>query len=396
MQRPSEMEKDISVAMKSTERLHEQAFARQVERQKPELDQNDLLTSPAPETAAPGHGGLQLQSAEKALESDGESVCQLVKTENGSATATHREERGCEALLPAPARDDDGALRFLPVENLTETFQYVPTVAQCHLRAVCAGWNGILTSTSAKRLLYIQSPAEMRFEKCSSFDCAGTADVSARSCWSNRAVGVVGGLNYGAKMRLELFAGDVRLHLATQGRTEKELLGNLVLKDVDCCFFPFRFADFISLLRDVFNSLAAMCHSLTVKNFTCEIVDNERDGCVPITIRIPFGQMSHGRRLTLADWYNMIEQACPLLDDQQKTLVSTTLKECEQDFLLSFDLKQIRKRQAKDPRKSRRALKLLPFDGSLASIDVNRLTQMVQYLMYCRIMNSKVKLDVDL
>ncbi|XP_055351540.1 uncharacterized protein LOC129597867 [Paramacrobiotus metropolitanus] len=113
-----------------------------------------------------------------------------------------------------------------------------------------------------------------------------------------------------------------------------------------------------------------------------------------MTMRIPFGKLNHDRRLTVTDWWDMIEQSCPLLDDQQKNRLSDVLSGREQvhNFVYKDLRKILRWRQHGDPRKS--CIVLDPWCDKLESVAVNQLTRMVQYLMYCRI--TKTEFDIEL
>ncbi|XP_055340306.1 uncharacterized protein LOC129589537 [Paramacrobiotus metropolitanus] len=300
-----------------------------------------------------------------------------------------------------PFLHDVDAVRFLPVEIMTEVFQYLHVVDRCRVRAVCAGWNAIQQSAAASSLQQIQFHCKGDFSRAlsASIGCARAVDVPAQRCWSRRTVAVVGQNAKRSAQRWPL-CGARFLREIMQGGAEEKKLENLALKDISCRFLAghsFPAPDYIAALHKGFDTLAAVCRTLTVKNFTCTIDSSWKDGLVPITIHIPFGRMRHDRRLSVADWWGMIEQRCPLLDDHQTNLVSNALKEYKQNPGLADQLELIRRgRQHNDPRKG--CTYLNSFDSPnapLASVDVNRLTRMTQYLMYCEITNVAVNAELS-
>ncbi|XP_055352915.1 uncharacterized protein LOC129598859 isoform X2 [Paramacrobiotus metropolitanus] len=348
------------------------------------------------------------------------SVLRPLEAENGKATTKGQKRRRCnesvaivKRLRTARSRsgslsslhelvgpEDDG-LRFLPVEILMETFQFLHSIDQGRLLAVCSGWYGILTSVLVKRLLQIHFPSKVDFSRARSHSTgsACVADTNAQSCWSNRSAVIVG-VSVNGALALEdwpICDGFLLREILQLGN--KEVLENLVLKNITCWFQPSHTEDYIPALFNVFNSLAMMCRTLSVMNFICEIRRSWIDASVPITIRIPFGRMRSDRRVTVADWWDMIEQSCPLLDDHQMNLLSTRMNEVKQDWKLGGPWLTItRSRQAGDPRTSSTYFKPFPATSiyPLEFVDVHRLTRMTQYLMFCAITDSTINLELAL
>ncbi|XP_055340236.1 uncharacterized protein LOC129589485 [Paramacrobiotus metropolitanus] len=308
------------------------------------------------------------------------------------------------AALPAPVFDAGRAFRVLPLEILTETLYSLPTVDQCRVRAVCVVWNRLLTAAAARNLLHIQFPSK---SDCSS--SAGRVYIAvacAHRCWSTRTVAVVGSPVQGGfeeKLRLNyLPLCDGRfLLMLIQGAVER-FPEDLVIKDINCMYvLEDNAVDYIITLHRVFDKLAAICHTLTVKNFTCEIFDSTEDGWVRITIHmdhIPFGRMHSERCLTVADWWNMNEEGCPRLDKEQELVVSGFIKKRQQHSERFREVLRtiVRARQTNDPRKKVTYLKPAPAAGQhpLGLVDVDRLTRLTQYLVYCAVTHTPFKSTV--
>ncbi|XP_055351073.1 uncharacterized protein LOC129597518 [Paramacrobiotus metropolitanus] len=307
------------------------------------------------------------------------------------------------------AQNDDDVVRFLPVEILRETFLHLNTVDQWRMREVCPGWNRILASAAKpnKRLLHIQFPLDpsrsfLLRRRSSSEGKVFIAAACAARCRRTCLVAIVGfpvpddaeDRNYYLPLCDELT--QILPREPMHGGAEKKLWENLVLKDAICGTPNNDDEDYIARLHRSFDSLAAMCRTMTVTNFTCRVGTSMPDGFQPLTVRITFARISHDRRLTVADWWDMIEQGCPLLDDLQRDLVSTTLKKTDRSFELSRGLYVIwRYRQLGDPRKCRTFGEAPEFGPSpLNSIDVDKLTRMVQYQMYCAIIGMPLSHEV--
>ncbi|XP_055340235.1 uncharacterized protein LOC129589484 [Paramacrobiotus metropolitanus] len=96
--------------------------------------------------------------------------------------------------------------------------------------------------------------------------------------------------------------------------------------------------------------------------------------------------MRWDRRLTVADWWNMIEEGCPLLNEGQKSVVSGFIKKKikHSEWLRGLLRLIVRAWQTNDTRKSITYLKPSPV-AQLGFVDFNRLTRLTQYLMYCAI-----------
>ncbi|XP_055340223.1 uncharacterized protein LOC129589470 [Paramacrobiotus metropolitanus] len=300
-----------------------------------------------------------------------------------------------KSMVPAPGR----AFRLLPMEILTETLQCLPTVDQCRLRAVCTVWNRLLKSTAVQSLLHIEFPSKSDLDgPCSVY----IAVACAHRCWSNRVVAVKGSPVQGdsqEKLRLnELPLCDGRfLHTLIEGAVEK-FPHDLVLQNINCQYVLEDTAvDYILTLQRVFDQLAAVCHTLTVKNFTCEIFQSVQDVRLPITIHIPFGRMRRDWRPTVVDWWEMIEKGCPLLDEEQKRVVFCAIwkRKLHSVKIRSLLRKIIRARQTNDPRKGVTYLKPFPTgENALDFVDVNRLTRLTAYLLYCAITNTPFTCNV--
>ncbi|XP_055330328.1 uncharacterized protein LOC129582745 [Paramacrobiotus metropolitanus] len=294
-------------------------------------------------------------------------------------------------IQPLPPSEVDGDVGLLPCNVVAEIMQNLPTVDQCRLRAVRAGWNYILTSAEVTQLLHINFPTDRAPTPGGIY----MAVACAQRCWSNRTVAMVGlplpAHHEAVKLRnLSLIDAHI-LTAVMQGRSEN-FPQHLLLQDIHVQHTPQRVQeeDYINSLRDVFNSLAAICHTLTVKNFTCE-VDSWLDGYVPITIHIALGRMSHGRRLHIEDWWDMIEQGIPVPLHQWHVI----------DNVISCGLsdrseKIIQHRQSGDPRSSTSYLKPFPDPtvGQPLRYEPAKCTRMVQFLLYCAKLRIKPTFEV--
>ncbi|XP_055347912.1 uncharacterized protein LOC129595032 [Paramacrobiotus metropolitanus] len=235
--------------------------------------------------------------------------------------------------------DSPGTSAFLkqsPAEILNEIFQCLPTLDQCRLRVVCAGWNDILATATVKCLLHIRYDSYFAFQNTRSRNVY-LAVACAHRHWSNYAVAIVGVPQKEAwrtvpSLHYWPLCDGHFLRKIMEGAAEK-FPRNLVVKDVHVGHWADAGEDYIAILHRLFDSLAAVCDTLTVKNFMFRVF-SEVDGSAVIIIRIPFGRMRNGRRLTVAQWWDMIEQGCPLLDDQQRDAVSTAIKGRKQDSML--------------------------------------------------------------
>ncbi|XP_055340234.1 uncharacterized protein LOC129589482 [Paramacrobiotus metropolitanus] len=297
-------------------------------------------------------------------------------------------------VVPAPVLNEDSVIRFLTVEILTEILQSLPTVDQCRLWTVCSGWNRVLTSAALRNLLHIQFPSTSDEIRPGS---VYIAVACAHRCWSTRTVAIVGSpVRDDCKEKLRLnhlpLCDGLFLRALINGAVEK-FPQDLVLKDINCEYIlKDNDVDYIITLHRVFDQLAAVCHTLTVKNFTCQIFKSVADGRMPITIHIPFGRMRSDRRLRMADWWGLIGRGCPRLDEEEKDEVGFVINNTPQHFARLRELleKIVRARQTNDPRRKVTYLKPAPAAGQypLRWVDVDRLTRMTQYLLYCAITNT--------
>ncbi|XP_055351132.1 uncharacterized protein LOC129597550 [Paramacrobiotus metropolitanus] len=237
---------------------------------------------------------LERGQLEEMLQFYSKSVLRLLEDENSSTTPINsRKRRRGHEFLTRPKRwkgelccsgssaspvqkkpsalDVYDALQCLPAKILTETFQYLCTVAQGRLRAVCAAWNDLLTSAAVKSLLHIRFPSESNSNRprSSSPDNVYIPVAGLHHCWSNRSVAIVGSpvadIRQATRLKCLPWCDGLFLRQIMQGGAEK-FPSHLIVKDISCVHYLDTFEDYITTIHTVFDSLARICRTLTVKN----------------------------------------------------------------------------------------------------------------------------------
>ncbi|XP_055344729.1 uncharacterized protein LOC129592665 isoform X2 [Paramacrobiotus metropolitanus] len=232
--------------------------------------------------------------------------------------------------LPQDSQKDsihnDCTIHCLSTEVLLEMFCFVTSIEKCKLRRVCITWKNILTSPAAAYLVLLRNgPYPSAYAYIQEGDYLHAACLF--NCW-NKVVVIDGckSMKVWKDQMPSCHGGFLQRIISEGGYHPAE---TLILTNVFRMMYAKKrgensAADFIVELTEEINSYMRVCQQLVLRNITMVLFGGFLGD---IIVKIRAGRISRDQRKTVPDWWTVLDNCCPSLNECDLSSLATWIRD---------------------------------------------------------------------